>query len=157
MMHLERRSGKDKPVIAKALVEMGGAPMRAFAAARPLWAIQDSFQSPGPIQVSGRVGGCVRAVVELHTMRGQSRRGRAKRQSPALLPDNMPFDPACLPSIPPPPPPHPTCLAHRLQFEGRCADEANITLALEVNGGAPILLAEDDGCAACGRAPDARA
>ena len=44
-----------------------------------------------------------------------------------------------------------------MQFEGRCADEANITLSLEVNGGTPILLAEDDGCAACGRAPDTRA
>ena len=77
MMHLERRSGKDKPVIAKALVEMGGAPMRAFAAARPLWAIQDSFQSPGPIQVGGCVGGC---GVLMSSMRGGKRRGR--RQAP---------------------------------------------------------------------------
>ena len=77
MMHLERRSGKDKPVIAKALVEMGGAPMRAFAAARPLWAIQDSFQSPGPIQVGGWVGGC---GVLMSSMRGGKRRGR--RQAP---------------------------------------------------------------------------
>ena len=46
---------------------------------------------------------------------------------------------ACL--SPTPFPPHHACLPACLQFEGRCADEANVTLALEVNGGAPIRLA----------------
>jgi hypothetical protein len=146
MMHLERRSGKDKPVIAKALVEMGGAPMRAFAAARPLWAIQDSFQSPGPIQVGGCVGGCG-VLMSRHAGGGTAGALPSASCQPVGLLILIALNPTSLPPLP----------SHHLQFEGRCADEANITLSLEVNGGAPILLAEDDGCAACGRAPDTRA
>jgi pyrophosphate--fructose-6-phosphate 1-phosphotransferase len=40
-------------VIRKALVELQGAPMRAYAAARGAWAAGDCFRSPGPIQVQG--------------------------------------------------------------------------------------------------------
>lgn len=53
MMNLERRHGKDKPVIQKALVELKGKPFKTFAAARKSWAIQDDFTSPGPIQFWG--------------------------------------------------------------------------------------------------------
>lgn len=41
----------DKPVIKKALVEMGGAPMASYTSMRAIWAIQDWCRSPGPIQV----------------------------------------------------------------------------------------------------------
>lgn len=53
MMHLERRKGKDVPVIKKALVELDGQMFQAYAAVRDKWALLDCFRSPGPIQFSG--------------------------------------------------------------------------------------------------------
>jgi pyrophosphate--fructose-6-phosphate 1-phosphotransferase len=53
MMHMEHRSGKQKPVIAKALVELDGQPMAAYNALREHWALHDCFRSPGPIQFKG--------------------------------------------------------------------------------------------------------
>lgn len=53
MMHLERRAGKDKPVIEKALVELEGGMFKAYEAVRDKWAYLDCYQSPGPIQFSG--------------------------------------------------------------------------------------------------------
>eukprot|EP00887_Chlorella_sp_A99_P005505 scaffold1.g5505.t1 len=50
MMHLERRSGKDKPVIRKALVELEGPAMRGYRSVRDHWALHDCYRSPGPIQ-----------------------------------------------------------------------------------------------------------
>jgi hypothetical protein len=47
---------RDKPVIRKALVDLRGAPMRAFTSQRASWAATDCFRSPGPIQV-GSCGG----------------------------------------------------------------------------------------------------
>jgi len=52
-MHLERRAGKDKPVIEKALVELDGGMFKAFQAVRDKWAYLDCYVSPGPIQFSG--------------------------------------------------------------------------------------------------------
>lgn len=53
MMHLERRAGKDKPVIKKALVELDGGMFKAYEAVRDKWAYLDCYQSPGPIQFRG--------------------------------------------------------------------------------------------------------
>jgi diphosphate-dependent phosphofructokinase len=53
MMNMERRHGKDKPVIKKALVELNGKPFAAFAAKREQWALEDDYQYPGPIQYFG--------------------------------------------------------------------------------------------------------
>ena len=53
MMNLEKRSGKMKPVIRKALVELDGAPFKFFAANREKWAVQDCYVYPGPIQYWG--------------------------------------------------------------------------------------------------------
>jgi 6-phosphofructokinase 1 len=50
MMNMERRKGKDKPVIKKALVELEGAPFKAFAQLRASWASSDLYRNPGPIQ-----------------------------------------------------------------------------------------------------------
>ena len=49
MMHLERRAGKDKPVIEKALVELDGGMFKAYEAVRDKWAYLDAYSSPGPI------------------------------------------------------------------------------------------------------------
>ena len=56
MMAIERRHGKDKPVIRKALVDLHGPAFRELAARRAEWAAGDCFRSPGPIQFNG-VGG----------------------------------------------------------------------------------------------------
>ena len=53
MMNIERRHGKDKPVIKKALVELDGMPFKTFAANRNTWAIKTSYIYPGPIQYYG--------------------------------------------------------------------------------------------------------
>ena len=53
MMNIERRHGKDKPVIKKALVELDGMPFKTFAANRDTWAIETSYIYPGPIQYYG--------------------------------------------------------------------------------------------------------
>jgi pyrophosphate--fructose-6-phosphate 1-phosphotransferase len=53
MMNIERRHGSDKPVIKKALVELDGAPFKAFAAARATWAKSSDFRVPGPMQYFG--------------------------------------------------------------------------------------------------------
>lgn len=53
MMNLERRHGKSKPVIRKALVELEGKPFKVFAASRDAWALNDEFLYPGPIQYFG--------------------------------------------------------------------------------------------------------
>jgi hypothetical protein len=51
--NIERRHGKNKPVIKKALVELDSLPFRTFAAARHEWALRDSYRNPGPIQLQG--------------------------------------------------------------------------------------------------------
>ena len=53
LMDVERRKGKNKPVIKKAMVELDGAPFKKFASVRDTWAVEDSYVSPGPIQFDG--------------------------------------------------------------------------------------------------------
>jgi pyrophosphate--fructose-6-phosphate 1-phosphotransferase len=53
MMNMEQRHGSKKPVIKKALVELEGAPFKAFDAVRDTWAVKTSFLFPGAIQYFG--------------------------------------------------------------------------------------------------------
>ena len=53
MMNMERRNGKDKPVIRKALVELDGKPFRFFAEHRAEWAAETCYVYPGAIQYFG--------------------------------------------------------------------------------------------------------
>ncbi len=53
MMNIERRKGKEKPVIKKALVELKGKPFMHLAKVRTAWATEDLFVFPGPIQFFG--------------------------------------------------------------------------------------------------------
>ena len=53
MMNMERRNGEMKPVIRKALVELDGAPFKAFAEKRDEWAKETCYIYPGPIQYFG--------------------------------------------------------------------------------------------------------
>ncbi len=58
MMNMEKRNGKMKPVIRKALVELDGAPFKFFAAHRDEWAKQTAYVYPGPIQYWGPTEVC---------------------------------------------------------------------------------------------------
>ena len=53
MMNVERRHGKEKPVIQKALVDLSGAPFRELEKFRDAWALEDLYLFPGPIQFFG--------------------------------------------------------------------------------------------------------
>ena len=58
MMNMERRNGEMKPVIRKALVELDGAPFKAFASQRERWARETAYVYPGPIQYWGPTEVC---------------------------------------------------------------------------------------------------
>jgi pyrophosphate--fructose-6-phosphate 1-phosphotransferase len=53
MMNMERRHGKNKPVIRKALVELDGKPFKAFKSMRETLAVKNCFCFPGSIQYFG--------------------------------------------------------------------------------------------------------
>lgn len=53
MMTLEMRSGKEKPVIEKALVDLNGKHFLTFSKERSRWAVEDAYSYPGPIQFFG--------------------------------------------------------------------------------------------------------
>lgn len=53
MMNMEQRDGVMKPVIRKALVQLDGAPFRAYASMRDEWAMTTDYVYPGPIQYFG--------------------------------------------------------------------------------------------------------
>ncbi len=65
MMNLEKRNGKMKPVIRKALVELDGAPFKYFASHREEWAKETSYVYPGPIQYWGPTEVCDRPTITL--------------------------------------------------------------------------------------------
>ncbi len=65
MMNMERRHGSDKAVIKKALVELDGAPFKAFAAARVKWATDTCYRFPGAIQYYGPAAVCDRPTETL--------------------------------------------------------------------------------------------
>lgn len=58
MMNIERRNGKDKPVIRKALVELDGKPFTYFCEHRQQWAEETCFTYPGAIQYYGPAEVC---------------------------------------------------------------------------------------------------
>ncbi|KAL5773233.1 hypothetical protein ACOSQ2_013157 [Xanthoceras sorbifolium] len=59
LMDVERRHGKYKPVIKKAMVELEGAPFKKFASLRDVWALENHYISPGPIQFIGATAAAV--------------------------------------------------------------------------------------------------
>ena len=71
MMNMERRSGKMKPVIKKALVRLDGAPFKEYAAHRDEWAVKTSFVYPGPIQYFGPTEVCDQCTMTLRLEQGK--------------------------------------------------------------------------------------
>jgi len=58
MFNMERRNGKLKPVIQKALVRLDGKPFQRFVAKRDKWAQETCYVYPGPIQYFGPAEVC---------------------------------------------------------------------------------------------------
>ena len=71
MMNLEKRNGKMKPVIRKALVELDGAPFKYFAAHREEWAKETAYVYPGPIQYWGPSEVCDQTTKTLQLEQGK--------------------------------------------------------------------------------------
>ena len=71
MMNMERRNGKMKPVIKKALVRLDGAPFKKFAEHRAEWAEKTCFVYPGPIQYWGPSEVCDQCTATLKLEQGK--------------------------------------------------------------------------------------
>ena len=71
MMNLEKRAGKFKPVIRKALVELDGAPFKYFAAHREQWAKDTCYLYPGAIQYWGPSEVCDQTTKTLQLEKNQ--------------------------------------------------------------------------------------
>lgn len=65
MMNMEKRHGKMKPVIQKALVNLNGRPYLKFASMRETLALNTLYQYPGPIQYFGPAEVCDRPSMTL--------------------------------------------------------------------------------------------
>jgi pyrophosphate--fructose-6-phosphate 1-phosphotransferase len=83
-MNLERRHGKDKPVIKKALVELDSLPFKTFAAKRREWAVGDHYRTAGPVQLSNAYEDAAVARPELcFTLKLELEEGRQKAAAAA--------------------------------------------------------------------------
>ncbi len=65
MMNMEKRNGKMKPVIQKALVNLNGRPYLKYASMRETLALNTLYQYPGPIQYFGPSEICDRPSMTL--------------------------------------------------------------------------------------------
>jgi pyrophosphate--fructose-6-phosphate 1-phosphotransferase len=70
MLSLERRHGRDKPVIRKGLVDLEGAAMRHLVAARARWADGEHYRAAGPIQYFGPAAVCDKVPASLALEQG---------------------------------------------------------------------------------------
>lgn len=71
MMNVERRHGKDKPVIQKALVKLDDAPFMHLLANRKAWALNTCYVYPGPIQYFGPSEVCDLVTETLRLEKGE--------------------------------------------------------------------------------------
>ena len=53
LLNMEKRNGRMKPVICKALVDLEGKPFKTFAKCRERWSKENCYVFPGPIQYWG--------------------------------------------------------------------------------------------------------
>ncbi|MDD7318124.1 MAG: diphosphate--fructose-6-phosphate 1-phosphotransferase [Prevotella sp.] len=71
MLNMERRKGKMKPVIRKALVDLEGLPFKTFAELRGEWSKKTCFVYPGPIQYWGPSEVCDQTTMTLALEQGK--------------------------------------------------------------------------------------
>jgi len=65
MLHIERRKGKDVPVIKKALVNLEGPAFKEYKNLRQKWATEDHFANPGGLQYFGSLADTVNSTLAL--------------------------------------------------------------------------------------------
>ncbi|KVI02045.1 Phosphofructokinase [Cynara cardunculus var. scolymus] len=65
LMDVERRHGKFKPVIKKAMVELEGAPFKKFASMRDDWSLKNRYINPGPVQFVGPTADVINHTLQL--------------------------------------------------------------------------------------------
>ncbi|KAI3702582.1 hypothetical protein L6452_28326 [Arctium lappa] len=65
LMDVERRHGKFKPVIKKAMVELEGAPFKKFASMRDDWSLKNRYINPGPVQFVGPTADGINHTLQL--------------------------------------------------------------------------------------------
>ncbi|KAJ7964810.1 Pyrophosphate--fructose 6-phosphate 1-phosphotransferase subunit beta [Quillaja saponaria] len=65
LMDVERRHGKFKPVIKKAMVELEGAPFKKFQSMRDDWALKNRYVCPGPVQFIGPTANDINYTLKL--------------------------------------------------------------------------------------------
>ena len=70
LFNVERRNGKMKPVIRKALVDLNGRPFKELVEHRDEWSKETSFVYPGPVQYWGPSELCDRTTKTLALERG---------------------------------------------------------------------------------------
>lgn len=92
MMAMERRKGREVPVIRKALVDLDGRPFQEFAKNRERWALGSQYLYPGPIQYYGPSEVCDRRTKVLELEYGQT-------LARALAGTNLLKDPSFLDSL----------------------------------------------------------
>jgi pyrophosphate--fructose-6-phosphate 1-phosphotransferase len=73
LMNMERRKGKSKPVIRKALVDLRGPAFAAFTAMRDTLAVETAFRYPGAIQYFGPPEVCDAATITLQLEQGAAK------------------------------------------------------------------------------------
>lgn len=78
LMNIERRSGHDKPVIRKALVELTGLPFQTFEQLREGWKYQDSYRNPGAIQYEGPFADTVNLTLDMEQRHPKEERQKAQ-------------------------------------------------------------------------------
>lgn len=71
MMNIERRKGKDVPVIKKYLVELDKPVFQMFVNVREAWKTGDFYRNPGPIQFQGPCADLTNYSITPPTERGQ--------------------------------------------------------------------------------------
>ncbi|KAI7737515.1 hypothetical protein M8C21_011587 [Ambrosia artemisiifolia] len=65
LMDVERRHGKFKPVIKKAMVDLQGAPFKKFASIRDDWSLKNRYINPGPMQFVGPTSDVINNTLKL--------------------------------------------------------------------------------------------
>ncbi|EXB37810.1 Pyrophosphate--fructose 6-phosphate 1-phosphotransferase subunit beta [Morus notabilis] len=65
LMDVERRHGKFKPVIKKAMVELEGAPFKKFASLRDDWTLKNRYVNPGSVQFVGSTANAINETLIL--------------------------------------------------------------------------------------------
>jgi diphosphate--fructose-6-phosphate 1-phosphotransferase len=92
LMAIERRKGRDVPVIRKALVELSALPFKKFVEHRDSWGLDDAYRFVGPIQFFGAFASETTLTLQLEraaALSGADQEARVKAVMAAVL-EKMP-------------------------------------------------------------------